>query len=156
MKKIGNSKLYAYYCKEDPSNCIISKQKLLDLKEEKKLIESTQTTLKGNEIKIKSKENECLTISSSSNKKCTLLIIVDCEDDSIECEYKIGFDHDNSTLIMQPRTYYSNVIIEKENVKYRIDIYDEDVKNFAVVLNQNSGKTDLNVYKISLMKAMVV
>ena len=83
-KKIGNSKLYAYYCKEDPSNCI--KQKLLDLKEEKKLIESTQTTLKGNEIKIKSRENDCLTISSSSNKKCILLIIVDCKDDSIECE----------------------------------------------------------------------
>ena len=154
-KKIGNSKLYAYYCKEDPSNCIISKQKLLDLKEEKKLIESTQTTLKGNEIKIKSKENECLTISSSSNKKCTLLIIVDCEDDSIECEYKIGFDHDNSTLIMQPRTYYSNVITEKEIDKYRIDIYDEDVKNFAVVLNQNSGKTDLSVYKISLDESEV-
>ena len=149
-KKIGNSKLYAYYCKEDPSNCIISKQKLLDLKEENKLIESSQTSLKGNEIKIKSKENECLTKPITSNNKCTLLIIVDCEDDSIECEYKIGFDHDNSTLIMQPRTYYSNVITEKEIDKYRIDIYDEDVKNFAVVLNQNTGKTDLSVYKISL------
>ena len=142
-KKNGNSKLYVYYCKEE--NCEISEEKLEELKERDKLIESEET-FKGSEIKIKKKENECLKNLSNG---CILFIIIYCEENDLECEYKIGFDHDNSILNMQPRTFYKNVITENEEDKYRIDIYDNDIKNFAIILNQNTGKTDLSVYKFS-------
>ena len=142
-KKRGKSKLYVYYCKEE--YCEISEEKLEELKEKNKLIESEET-FKGSEIKIKKKENECL---KNLSKKCILFIIIYCEENDLECEYKIGFDHDNTILNMQPRTFYKNVITENEEDKYRIDIYDNDIKNFAIILNQNTGKTDLSVYKFS-------
>ena len=54
-KKRGKSKLYVYYCKEE--YCEISEEKLEELKEKNKLIESEET-FKGSEIKIKKKEKE--------------------------------------------------------------------------------------------------
>ena len=42
---------------------------------------------------------------------------------------------------MKPKHIYTNVISELEEDSYKITIKDPSIKNFAVVLNQNTGQT---------------
>jgi hypothetical protein len=48
---------------------------------------------------------------------------------------------------MKPKVLYSNVITQKEVDLYEVHITDKNIKNFAVILTQNTGITKLKLSK---------
>ena len=73
---------------------------------------------------------------------CLLNTIVECLEESVEdCTFNLNYDHNKESKNMKPKQIYTNVISESEEDLYKITITDPSIKNFAVVLMQNSGQT---------------
>ena len=76
-----------------------------------------------------------------------LNVIIEC-DSNEECIYDLFFDHTKDTVFMEEKQIYTNVISQNENDNYSIKV-NPGTTNIAIVLNQNTGKTVLQL--LSLM-----
>ena len=77
-----------------------------------------------------------------NDNNCALYSIIYCNS-NIDCLYDAFFDHIGDVIYMKPKVPYSNVITQKEVDLYEVHITDENIKNFAVILTQNTGITKL-------------
>ena len=142
--KKGNPKLYVYYTYED--NSYINKNSLIEMKKKSETIIGTRETYQKYIIRIDSTENKCILYPNQAGKECKIYAVVDCENDK-DCLYELFFDHIGNIINMKPKVIYSNVITEKETDKYEIHITDDNIQNFAIILNQNTGSSKLKITK---------
>ena len=141
--KSGEAKLYAYFSYEYD---YINKTNLEEMIKSNGIIKSHQIYYQTYEIKIDKTDNLCLIEQNKNEKECAIYAIVDCSS-NIDCLYDIFFDHIGSITYMKPKVLYSNVITQKEVDLYEIRITDKNIKNFAVILTQNTGITKLKLSK---------
>ena len=142
--KNGEAKLYTYFSYEE--NDYINKTNLEQMLSTRGIIISKQISYQNYEIKLDKNENLCLLEHNKNEKECSVYAIVDCFSDT-DCLYEIYFDHIGGITYMKPKVLYSNVITQKEKDLYEIHITDQNIKNFAVILTQNTGITKLKLSK---------
>ena len=142
--KNGKANLYSFFSYEE--NPYVSKETLQEMIKGKKLIKSKQVTYKTYEIKIDKSDNLCLIDPNKEENECALYSIVECDSDN-DCLYELFFDHIGGITYMKPKVLYSNIITQKEVDLYEVHITDPNVKNFAVILTQNTGITKLKLGK---------
>ena len=142
--KNGNPKLYLYYTYDD--NSYINKTYLNEMKKSKEIISGNRESYSKYSIDILTTENKCILYPNRAGNSCQMFVVIDCETDK-DCLYELFFDHVGNVIIMKPKVFYSNVITEKETDKYEIHITDDDVENFAVILNQDTGTSKLKLSK---------
>jgi len=141
--KQGKSKLFLYIANPSEANYGIDKYSFELLKKTNEMIEA-QTFNYGYYLIYSKEANKCVKKKKSDVYKCYLYAIVECESDD-DCIYFINFDHSKAEIKMQPKETYSDVISDGENDYYSITITDPSVKNIAIVLTQNTGKTVLKL-----------
>ena len=142
--KNGNAKLYTFFSYED--NPYVNKETLNEMLKGKDIIKSEQVSYKSYEIKIDKLDNLCLIEPLKEENECSLYAIVDCDSDT-DCLYELFFDHIGGITYMKPKVLYSNIITQKEVDLYEVHITDPKIKNFAVILTQNTGITKLKLSK---------
>ena len=141
--KQGKTKLFLYIANPLEANYGIDKYSLELLKKTNEMIEA-QTFNYGYYLVYSKEANKCVKKKKSDSYKCYLYAIVECESND-DCIYSINFDHSKTEIKMHPKETYSDVISEGENDYYSISITDPSVKNIAIVLTQNTGKTVLKL-----------
>ena len=55
--------------------------------------------------------------------------------------FNSNYDHNKESKNMKHKQIYTNIISESEEDLYKITITDPNIKNFEVVLMQNTGQT---------------
>ena len=142
-QKTGKAKLYLFMIPSNKNDVLYD---LTNFEPYKKsdLVFEAQTYFNGYYIYLTKEQNKCAREASYNFKNCILSAIVECQSGE-DCAYEIFFDHAKNEVQMEPRQTYSNVISEHEKDSYSITIKDTSVKNIAIVLNQNSGKTLLKL-----------
>ena len=141
--KSGSPKLYIYYSYEDTVYIDKNKLKTLIDTKDSNIAKVEQTYYRSYQIKINKYENPCsLRPYDSDEKECKIFAIIDCETDA-NCLYELLYDHVGDVIIMKPKVLYSNVVRDEEKDKYQIRITDDSIKNFAVILTQNTGNLKL-------------
>ena len=139
--KEGKSKLYLYL--ELEGSNFIDKDNFNSLKKTDRIIEA-QPFNAAYYLIFKKESNKCIKNKKTNLNSCYLYIIVDCENNE-DCIFSINFDHTKEEIKMKPKEIYSNVISEEEYDYYSITITDSSVKNIAIILTQNTGKTILSL-----------
>ena len=150
--KNGNPKIYTYYSYEDFD--YIDKKKLDNMKKNSTIINSNKISYQKYEIIIEKYDNLCLLEPIKEGKECQIFTVVECKSKK-DCLYELSFDHIGNVIYMKQKVIYSNVITEKEIDKYEIRITDENTKNLAIILSQNTGNTKLKFAKYISMKGEV-
>ena len=153
--KNGSPKLYIYFSYED--NVYIDKNKLKTLIDTKdgNLTKVEEIYYRNYQIKINKFENPCsLKPYDTEGKECKIFAIIDCEKDT-NCLYELLFDHIGDVIIMKPKVLYSNVVRDEEKDKYQIRITDDNIKNFAVILTQNTGNLKLILDQFSTESGLI-
>ena len=110
------------------------------------VIKSHEISYQTLEIKLDRADNLCLLEPFQNDKECNLFAIVNCVS-SNDCLYEVFFDHIGGITYMKPKALYSNVITQNEIDLYEVHITDPNIKNFAVILTQNTGITKLKLAK---------
>ena len=147
--KKGKTQLYTYFSYEE--NPYMNKEILDKLLLGKDLIKPNQVSYQSYEIKIDKSDNLCLIEPRKNESECKLYAIIDCDSDN-DCLYELFFDHIGGITYMKPKVLYSNVITQKEVDLYQVHITDQNIKNFAVILTQNTGITKLKLSKYYSIK----
>ena len=137
-QKTGKMKLYLYLSKPDEDENILDKKNFEFLKNNGKLLEGKSFT-DYSYITLTKEKNKCIKNEITGKFDCILNSVVECLGQEI-CEFNLFYDHSKSTINMKPKRIYTNVISELEEDSYKITIKDPKIKNFAVVLMQNSGQ----------------
>ena len=83
------------------------------------------------------KKNKCIRNEITGKYECLLNTIVECLED---CTFNLNYDHNKESKNMKHKQIYTNVISELEEDLYKIIITDPNIKNFVVVLVQNTGQ----------------
>ena len=138
FNKNGKNKLYLYLAKLDEEDSFFEKN--FEVLQKNDQIIEAKTFSDISYIVLTKEKNKCLKNPITEKHGCTLNLIVKCFEGE-DCNYNIYFDHSKKTINMKPKQIYTNVISESEEDLYKITITDPSVKNFAVVLMQNSGQT---------------
>ena len=87
------------------------------------------------------KKNKWIRNEITGKYECLLNTIVECLEESIEdCTFNLNYDHNKESKNMKHKQIYTNVISELEEDLYKITITDPNIKNFVVVLVQNTGQ----------------
>ena len=143
--KNGEAKLYLYYSYED--NSYINQTLLNKMKQNQSdLINATKLSLQQYRIKIDKLYNKCILTPKIKDKECYIYAVVECFSKQ-NCLYELFFDHVGDVILMKQKTIYTNVITENEKDYYEIHILDDNIKNFAVILTQNTGISKLKFEK---------
>ena len=142
--KSGKPKLYAYISYDDFS--YINKKTLDRMKKTNELIYPSEISFGQYRIEINKLENKCILNKEYNKKKCSIYAVIECSTEE-NCLYNLIFDHTGDLIIMKPKALYSNVITKNEKDLYQIRINDENIKNFAVILNQITGNSKLKIVK---------
>ena len=151
--KSGSPNMYIYYSYEE--NDYMDKKRLDGMITNSTIIKSSKINYQKYEIRVDAYENKCLLQPMDNEKECQIFVVIECTTDK-DCLYELFFDHIGSIITMKPKVIYSNVITEKEIDKYEIRITDENIKNIAVILSQNTGNTKLKLEKFISMRGDVV
>ena len=138
IEKTGKSKLYLYMAKPDEEENFFE-ENFDYLKNNGRILESPSFS-DTYYISLTKEKNKCIRNTITGKYECILNVIVQCTEKE-DCTYNLFFDHSKKTISMQPKQIYTNVISELEEDYYKITISDPSIKNFAVVLMQNSGQT---------------
>ena len=151
--KNGNPKLYLYYSYDDN---YIDIDQFNIMMNTSRIIEASELFYKDYGLEIEESENKCMLQKYSKDEiECKINAIVYCTSE-IDCLYELIFDHIGNVIIMKPKISYSNVLTHKEIDKYEIHINDEKIKNFAVVLTQNTGNVKLKLAKYISEKGDII
>ena len=142
--KKGKAILYSFFSYEE--NPYMNKETLEKLIKNRDIIKSNQMSYQSYEIKIDKSDNLCLIEPKKNEKECKLYAIIDCDSNN-DCLYDLFFDHIGGITYMKPKVLYSNVITQNEVDLYEVHITDQNIKNFAVILTQNTGITKLKLTK---------
>jgi len=140
-EKTGKAKLYLFMIPPNKNDILYDLSNFESYKKSDLVFEA-QKYFNGYYIYLTKEQNRCAKEASYSQKNCYLSAIAVCESGE-DCTYEIFFDHAKNEVEMEPRQTYSNVISENEKDSYSITIKDPKVRNIAIVLTQNSGKTVL-------------
>jgi len=144
--KNGSPKLYLYYSFDE--NSYVNRTELDRMIKSKDITTGTRETYQKYSIKINSIDNVCYTIPSKAGRDCQMFAVVECSTDK-DCLYEMFFDHIGNVINMKPKVVYSNVITEREVDTYQIQIVDNEIENFAVILTQNTGTSKLKLSKFT-------
>ena len=146
FEKAGKPKLYLYFTKPDRNKDILDYDNFQPFKKYDQILEA-QDHYKSYYIFLTKEQNKCKRNKFSGKYPCHLNLVVEC-DPSEECIYDLFFDHTKDTVFMEEKQIYTNVISQNENDNYSIKV-NPGTTNIAIVLNQNTGKTVLQL--LSLM-----
>ena len=142
-EKTGKCKLYLYITKPDEDDSILEKKNFEFLMSNGRIIEE-KNYADIYFIDLTKEKNKCIRNEITGKYECLLNAIVECLEESIEdCTFNLNYDHNKESKNMKPKQIYTNVISESEEDLYKITITDPSIKNFAVVLMQNTGQTML-------------
>ena len=133
----GDPKLYVYY--PNLKTYYINNELLSELKKNNSLLLPTKLNYNTKRVLISRNNNK-----AADSKYQSIFAIVECEG-KIDCSFELLYDHVGSEISMKPKITYSNVILKNEIDKYKIPILEDDVENIAIVLNQVTGKTKLEI-----------
>ena len=139
LHKTGKMKLYLYIAKPNEDESSLEKKNFQFLMNNGLLIEGKSFS-DYSFMDITKEKNKCIRNEITGKFECILNSVVECLD-SENCEFNLFYDHSKSVINMKPKHIYTNVISESEEDSYKITIKDPSIKNFAVVLNQNTGQT---------------
>ena len=142
-QKSGKSKLYIFMIPPDKNDNIFELSNFEPYKKSNLVFEG-QSYFDGYNLFLSKEVNRCTKGAFSSKYNCYLSAIVVCES-AEDCTYEVFFDHVKSEISMEPKQTYTNVISEFEFDSYSISIKDPSVKNIAIVLTQNTGKSVLKL-----------
>ena len=154
---IGKTYIYGYYCQSE--NCVYNKDKLIKLKNEKKLLQPEEkNAFEEYIIEINNNNNFCYKqekgiINPDNDDRnindCFIIILLHCQQPNDEnlCIYEIQMDLKDEPILMKPRQTYYGVIPIKKSDKYEIVITDPNIYNLIIVLNTESGDAELKVSK---------
>ena len=142
-QKSGKTKLYVFMIPPDKNDQIFDLY-TFEPYLKSNLVFETQTYFNGHNLFLAKEVNKCTKNAFSSKYNCYLSAIVICESGE-DCTYEIFFDHVKRETLMEPKQTYTNVISEFEFDTYSISIKDPSVKNIAIVLTQNTGKSVLRL-----------
>ena len=140
--KNGSPKLYLYYSFDE--NSYVNRTELDKMKKSTDFITGTRESYQKYTIKINSIDNLCITIPSKAGIDCQMYAVVECSTEK-DCLYEMFFDHVGNVINMKPKVVYSNVITEREVDTYQIQIVDNEIENFAVILTQSTGISKLKL-----------
>jgi len=139
----GKPKLYLYMAKPVDENKVLETYDFEMLKRRNQVREA-QKLHNSYILELTKESNKCIKSPLTDQYNCFLDAVVECMGYE-DCTYSIFFDHSKKEVIMQPSQIYTNVISENEDDLYKIIIKDSKVKNIAIVLMQNTGKTLLRL-----------
>ena len=142
-ERTGKVKLYLFMVPSNKNDIIYDLTNFEPYKKSELVFEA-KNYFNGYHIYLTKEQNRCIKPASYYQPNCYLSAIVECAS-GVDCTYEIFFDHAKSEVQMEPKQTYSNVISEYEKDSYSISIKDITVKNIAIVLTQNSGKTVLKL-----------
>ena len=154
-KIIGNTTLYAYFCKEEICN-LTTKNDIEKLDKNNELIKTQKTQDPYvSLIEIPSSNNYCMKNAKKKTENgniidCVIYAIIKCDSPGEEnglCIFDIKLTVEDSELIMKPKQVYHSMLPIGKVDKYRIIVSDENIKDIFVVLNSESGDAQLHVYK---------
>ena len=95
-------------------------------------------------IDLTKEKNKCIINEITEKYGCLLNTIVECLEESVEdCTFNLNYDHNKESKNMKPKQIFTNVISESEEDLYKITITDPNIKNFVIVLMQNTRQTML-------------
>ena len=142
-QKKGKSKLYIFMIPPDKNDIIFDLSNFEPYKKSEYVLEA-QSYFNGYYLYLRQEQNKCTKNIVFKSYNCYLSAIIVCESNE-DCTYDIFFDHAKKDILMEPKQTYTNVISQNEVDSYSISIKDPSVKNIAIVLNQNTGKTSLKI-----------
>ena len=142
-QKFGKSKLYVFVITPDLNDLVFDLNNFESYKRTKFVFEA-QSYFNGYTLSITKERIRYIRSNLSERYKFFLNAVVECESGE-DCTYEIFFDHTKAEVLMEPKQAYTNVISENEIDSYSISIKDPSVKNIAIVLTQNTGKTILRL-----------
>ena len=154
-KILGNSSLYAYYCKEDFCN-LTTKKDFEILENNNELISSeTGPHPSISVLNIFHNENYCMKtpkikLRNGNMIDCMSFAIIKCDEPNEEnglCVFDIQLTIKDTELIMKPKQIYNGFIPIGKTDIYKIIISDIAIKSVFVVLNTESGNAQLSVYQ---------
>ena len=140
--KNGSPKLYLYYSFDE--NSYVNRTELDNKIKSKNIVTGTRDTYQKYSIKVNTIDNACYIVPSKAGVDCQMFAVVECSTDR-DCLYEMFFDHIGNVINMKPKVVYSNVITEREIDTYQIQIADNEIENFAVILTQNTGTSKLKL-----------
>ena len=148
----GDAVLYAVFSNNTQS--VYYDKRKVD-KEKDKLIQG-EKKFSGYKIEVLNSDNDChKQILPNTNLDdelrklgCAMYVIVECQDITNNCLYRIRAIHDESSQQLIPRTSFYNILPKDEEDYFTITIDDKDVEQVSVVLNAISGDTQLEVYTL--------
>ena len=143
-KMEGHSQIFGYYCSK-AEGCVFNNAFFERQQKQNKLILPIEKH-NGYELTISNKNNTC--IDSAGVNTCSTTIVVKCFDTEGLCSFKLRSVHNDTVLLMVPRTSYYNLLPHGQYDKYKIIITDESIHSAVIVLNSVSGDAELFVYKI--------
>ena len=156
MEKTGKNKLYIYFAKPDEDEALLEKKNFEFLINNGQMIEAKDFA-DIFYLELTKEKNKCLKNDATGKNECILNTVVECLDGE-DCLFNLYYDTSAKTINMQPKKIYTNVISDMETDSYKIIIKDPSIKNFAVVLMQNTGQqllrcdyyiTERNTYDLS-------
>ena len=142
-KRTGNTKLYLYMVNPDKENELLDYTNFQSIKNSDLVLEG-QDSYNGYYLFLTKELNKCKKSTYSKKYTCYLNAVVEC-DPQEDCTYDLFFDHSKLNILMEEKQTYTNVISENEFDRYSIDINNPSIKNIAIVLTQNTGKTILKL-----------
>ena len=151
--KSGSPNMYIYYSYEE--NDYMNKKRLDSMISNSTIIKSKKINYQKYQIRVDSYDNKCLLAPMDNGKECQIFAVIECTKDK-DCLYELFFDHIGNVVTMRPKIIYSNVITENEIDKYEIIINDENIKNIAVILSQNTGNAKLKLALFASMRGDMV
>ena len=145
--KSGQPKLYLYFTYD--ANSYINQTSLNEMKKnQSELINATRLSSQSYRITIDKLYNKCLLKPEIDRSECNIYAVIECSTEQ-NCFYDLLFDHVGDVILMKPKIVYSNVITENEKDYYEIHILNNEIKNLAVILTQNTGISKLKFTKFT-------
>ena len=145
----GLPQLYIVFC--DENDCHIDSSRLTaEIDKATRIIHSHFLAPGVNQVTLDASNNMCINMNELSS--CAAMAVIQCNSTLSECVYKISYIKQGSEITLQPRTPYYNIIRDKESEEYSLLITDPNVNNFAVVLNQHTGNTQMSLMKYITQK----
>ena len=138
-QKSGNPKLYLYMANPERSNDLLDYNNFQPYKKADLILEA-QEYYNGYHLYLTKELNKCKLNKYTKQYTCFLTAVVECNGEDY-CTYELSFDHSKLDIKMEPKRTYTNVISQKEFDHYSINIVDPSIKNIAIVLTQNTGKS---------------
>ena len=142
-QKTGNTKLYLYMVNPERENDLLDYNNFQPYKKADLVLEG-QDYYNGYHLYLTKELNKCKKNKYTNKYTCYLNAVVEC-DPQEDCTYDLFFDHSKLNILMEEKQTYTNVISENESDTYSISINDPSIKNIAIVLTQNTGKTLLKL-----------